>query len=397
MTVPRSIVFAVVVVVVGGMAVGCGDDGPTVDWTFPDACDAGPPDEACYVSKRDPASDNVALATEIALGYMEWQPPEALPWDWGEATLMFSLGELYRITGETRLRDYYQAWLDWHIAEGYDIQWSDHCPPALTALALLKDIGGAGYQQVIDDVLTYLMEIAPRSPEGGISHMGTFDIFGETLWLDSLFMFGVLLTRWGEYTGDPLYLDEIGVQFWIFAELLQEELGFLVHAYNWPSRQDPDVYWGRGNGWVTYAGYEYLRARKVRGEWDKVVSSILSRQVAAIVQTQDSDTGMWWTVLNRPGETYLETSVTALFAAGLARGYRYGYLDETVLPTIERAMDGVASMIVDDASGVPVVTGISGPTTAGDFHNYETVRVEDNLSYGVGAVILALIETSGLP
>ncbi|MFH2006189.1 MAG: glycoside hydrolase family 88 protein [bacterium] len=374
----------------------CGDDDPTEDWSFYDACETGPPDEVCYVSKRDPASARVALALDVALRYIDHHPPTEQPWDWGPSALMFSLTELYRLTGDARLRDYYQAWMDHHIAAGHDLYWSDHCPAVLTALALLEDVGGAQYEAEIQAVLTYLFEEAPRI-DGGISHMGTMDILGDTLWLDSLFMFGMVLTRWAEHTGDELYLDEIGGQFVIFRDLLQEDPGFLVHAYNWPQPQDPDVYWARGNGWVTASGYEYLRVRRNRGELgDPAVESLLSRQVEAILDTQDADTGLWWTVLNRPGETYLETSAAALFALGMARGYRYGFLGDEVLPSIASAVDGVEARITDDASGMPLVTGISGPTTAGDFQNYADIEQGVDIHYGVGAVILMLIETSGL-
>lgn len=382
-----------------GLALGapaCGGGPKTESWTFPDACEAGPVDEACFVSKRDPQSDRIGLALDIALRYVSIHPPADEHWDWGPATLMFSLTELYRVTGDMRLRDYYQAWMDHHIAEGYPLIWSDHCPPSLTALALYQETGDPAYEAVVLDVMTYLFEEAPRI-EGGISHMGTMDLLGDTLWLDSLFMFGMILTRWGEHTGDRSYLDEIREQFLVFADLLQEPPGFLVHAYNWPNPQDPDVYWARGNGWVTASGFEYLRVKRNRGDrGDPAVQSLLDWQVEAILQHQDADTGLWWTVLNRPDETYLETSASALFAYGMARGYRYGFLDESVLPAVASAMEGVEAKILRDASDLPYVSDISGPTTAGDFRNYQTVDLGDDISYGVGAVILALMETSGL-
>ena len=84
-----------------------------------------------------------------------------------------------------------------------------------------------------------------------------------------------------------------------------------------------------------------------------------------------------------------------MFALGLARGHRAGFVDATALPTIQNAMDGVRMRIVDNGDG-PTVTGTSGPTTVGNFDDYAGIEVEDDIHYGVGAVILALIETSGL-
>ena len=242
----------------------------------------------------------------------------------------------------------------------------------------------------------YLDHVALRTEQGGINHLGDTDILGVTLWLDSLFMFGNLLTRWGEFTHDATRLDMMGGQFAIFTALLQSPGGLYVHAYGYKPKVDTDIYWGRGNGWVTAAGYDYLRARRVRGERDPLVQQALEKQVNALIGLQDQDTGMWWTILNRPGETYLETSAGALFAYGMARAYRYGFLGAEVLPVIAKAMDGVRSKIVKDEQGRPVVTGVSLGTSAGTFEYYKSVAVGDDIGYGVGVVILSLIETSGI-
>lgn len=365
---------------------------PPLDW-----CDGKPPDAACYASKRDPSSEGVVLAKAIADRYIETYPVTGLGWDWGPSVLMFSLTELHRVTGEARYRDYYKAWIDRHITGGYTIATSDTCAPSLVAAVLYMDLGDPGYKAVVDDALDYLDNRALRTKQGGINHLGTSKSLGITLWLDSLFMFGELLTRWGEFTGDASRLDMIGEQFAIFTRLLQSDGGFYVHAYGWQGEVDTDIYWGRGNGWVTAAGYDYLRARQVRGETDAAVAGALARQVAAMAPSIDAASGLWWTILNRPGETYLETSAGALFAYGMARAHRYGLLDASVLPLVGQAMAGVRSRVVDDADGKPKVTGVSGPTMAGTFDYYKGIAVEDDLGYGVGAVILSLIETSGLP
>jgi unsaturated rhamnogalacturonyl hydrolase len=339
----------------------------------------------------------VALARQIALGYISRHPPEKAAWDWGEGVLMLSLVELYRVTGDTRLRAHYKAWLDAHIQQGYEIKWSDSCPPALAALALASEPGAdPAYRKVVDDVVAYY-RAAPRTAEGGISHMGNVVPLVKTLWLDSLFMVGVVVARQAQRAGDQPLLDSVGQQFQIFARRLQGADGLLTHAGNWPGQQ-PGIYWGRGNGWVTAAGHEVLRLQRLRGLVDGQTGAVLDRQVRALLPLQDSSTGLWWTVLNRPGETYLETSASALFAYGLARGYRYGQRGDDVLPVIRRALQGIRGAIKTDAGGGgPVVTGISGPTMAGSFSYYAGIARQDDLHFGVGAVILALLESSGLP
>ncbi len=367
---------------------GCGSSNGAAN-----PCDETAGGEACYASNRDPSSAEIALATEIALRYIDEHPARSEFWDWRAGVLMFALTELHRVTGDVRLRDYYQQWLDYHIDRGYTILVNDNCPPALTAISLLSETSTDAYQQVVDDVLFYLTDLAPRV-EGGISHLGTIGV--ESLWLDSLFMFGMVLTRWGELSEETQYLDMFSEQLAIFASRMQDESGLLVHAYGWPGEIDTDIFWARGNSWVTVSTADYLRARVLAEETDPQATQIFADQLQGILETQDPESGMWWTLMNREGEIYLETSATALFAYAIARAHRYGIVGEEELDAALRAVDGVKEAIVDDENGRPVVTGISGPTDLGTYDFYAAVPLEEDLSYGVGAAILALVETSGL-
>jgi unsaturated rhamnogalacturonyl hydrolase len=330
------------------LLVGCnGGEKPPFDY-----CTGDPPDEACYRQKRDPGSDQIALAEAIARKQIEDHPADTLDWDWEEAVLLVGVHELHRITGQAEYRDYHQAWIDHHIAAGYEMKTSDTSAPARLALELYAQSGDAKYRNVIDDFFTYINERAA--------------------------------------------LDEFALQHKIFTGLLQKESGWYQHAHDWPGNQDENVFWGRGNGWVAAATTDYLRVLLARSEKDKGAKRALDRLFAAILSTQDAESGLWWTVVNRPGETYLETSASALFAYALTRAWRYGVADDSVLATVEQAVSGVRAMITTDARDRPVVTGISGPTMPGSLEYYREIPVGDDLPFGLGAVLLMLVETSGL-
>jgi len=374
-------------------AMGCSGsvaDPPYFDWCAADA----PPDDACYAAKRDPLSTNVTLAREIALKQMEEHPADKVIWNWEESVMMLGISELYRVTGDTAFRDYYRDWIDHHIDKGYFMGTSDSCSPAALAALLYRELGDAKYLTVVEDALHYLAEVASRTEEGGISHLGDAPVV--TLWVDSLFMFGNVLMKHGELADDPDAIREFSDQFAIFTDLLQSDTGFYRHAHAWPG-QDDDVYWGRGNGWVAAAGAEYLRVLRDRGETDGVAEAAVGLLMDDVKAAQDPQTGLWWTVLNRPGETYLETSATALFSYALSRLYRYGHADDTALRVIADAMDGIRSRIARDDQDRPVIEGVSGPTGVGSFANYAAVKTIDDVPFGIGVVILALVESSGLP
>jgi unsaturated rhamnogalacturonyl hydrolase len=376
--------------------VGCGSSNGA---SYFDACDGALSAEECYALRRDPDSEQIALATDIALRYIEEHPASTELFDWTSGVFMFALTELYRVTGDTRLRDYYQEYLDYHIEQGYEITWSDSCPPALTALALLTETESAPYRQVVGDVLDYLRTV-PRTEEGGITHLGPAlaDAFGPAIWIDSLFMFGMVLNRHGESADDADALALMSQQLGVFSEVLQHESGLMVHADDWILEFDTDIYWARGNSWVTATLADYLRIRRLRGESDAGAERMFRSHVEGALATQDAASGLWWTVTNRPAEdaNYLETSAAALFAYGMARGYRYGLLGQDALAAAKRAMEAVRGAVDTDEEGRSFVTGISGGTEPSTFEGYIAVPVSEDLNYGVGATILGLVETSGL-
>jgi len=381
----------------GGGEGGGGGSGPDAQAAPFDECEPGvPPDEACFVARRDPASELVAEARALADAHMARHPADHVAWDWGEAVAMLGVVQLYRVTGARRYLDYPAAWMDRHIAEGYRMETSDTCAPAGVAVRLYALTGDERYRAVVDDALDYLSHRALRSPEGGINHLGTVTALPVTLWVDSLFMFGNVLTGWGEVAGDEGALALQGEQIEIFASVLQDPGGLFTHAAYWPLEQTPGVFWARGNAWVTAATVDYLRVRRWRGEAVPAVARVLDLQVGAVAAWQDAASGRWWTVMNRPGETYLETSATALWAYALARAWRTGLVGDEALPLVEAALAGLRAQLVSAADG-PRVGEVSGPTTAGDFANYAHIPLGDDYPWGVGAALLALTEASGLP
>ncbi|MCA9686425.1 MAG: glycoside hydrolase family 88 protein [Myxococcales bacterium] len=361
-----------------------------------DYCDGAPPDDDCYAAKRDPGSERVALAMAIADRYMDQLPADERSWGWREAVFMFSITELHRVSGEARYHDYAAAWMDHHIEVGYSIHSSDSCAPVAVAAFLWIEDGDPAYLEVLDDARVYLDEVALRDEDGALNHHGAQG--SVTLWVDSLFMLGNVLTRWGEARDEAALLDDIDLQLRLFAGHLQGEDGLFAHAYDWPAA-DTSLRWGRGNGWAAVAMADYLRARTIRGEAEAAgpleIRAVAEAQAQAALAAQDQS-GAWWIIMNHPGEIYLETSTTALLAYGLARGYRYGIHGPQVLPAIDLAVAAVEERIAYDDQQRPYVTTIAGPTIPGDLDYYAGIDLVDDLGYGVGAVILALLESSGL-
>jgi len=337
------------------------------------------------------SGENVDIAMSIADRWISLHPADEMAWNWGETVLMYGITRLYEYTGNQDYQRYIKEWVDYNIDKGYYLFMSDSCAPGLIAVELYRQTCDEKYLQVIKDIYTYLTEEAPRTPEGGISHLGILAPSSPQLWIDSLFMFGMPMIKAGEITGDRKYLDLIEDQMIIFADILQDKnTGLFRHAYiNGKTVPEEPVFWARGNAWVLASSTELLN---IMGEGDKKerIKNIQTNLLTAVINFQDNVTGLWRTVLNRP-ETYFETSASALFTYSILKGINDGILDNVYLSYAEKGIAGIKSKIRYD-SGFPVVTDISAGTNPGDFENYNNVELKDDISYGVGAVILALME-----
>lgn len=120
----------------------------------------------------------------------------------------------------------------------------------------------------------------------------------------------------------------------------------------------------------------------------RICVSSLRRQAEALVRYQDSKTGRWHTLINE-SETYLETSCSAGFTAGLLMGVRLGLLDrEKYFETAAKGLKGCIQMIGSDGR----VGGVSKGTAVGeDLEFYRRVAIVP-YPYGQSLVIVALAE-----
>ena len=145
------------------------------------------------------------------------------------------------------------------------------------------------------------------------------------MWADDLFMSVPFLLRMAKITGDESLYDEVARQVIQFNSYLSDpETGLYFHGwYNMRGETTP-VRWGRANGWIVWATSEALIHMPKTHPQYKAILKIYKTHLEALASYQDPS-GMWHQVLDRP-ETWEETSCTAMFALGMARGARMGWL-----------------------------------------------------------------------
>jgi unsaturated rhamnogalacturonyl hydrolase len=328
------------------------------------------------------------LARDVADAWMKRHKPESMEWDWGPAVLAYGMLDLYEATGDIRYRDYVDAWVKFK-KNGHFLFWSDHVPPVASMLRIYRWTCNPDYKTESVRAWDYLTQEVPHTAGGGISHLGTFAPGAPQLWVDSLFMFGGFLlerARDGDMQAADLYAEQVK----IFSGALQDPNGLFKHALIDETPTPPEsVFWARGNSWIVSMVARYLdvapKDLKQRADVEKIEGALIK----AVIGLQDSS-GLWWTVINRPGEIYLETSASALFADGIIRAGRLGVIPaEEAEQSYSKAMNAIRGKIVYK-DGLATVTGTSVGTSPSGFSGYASVPQEDDVNYGVGSVLMAL-------
>lgn len=370
---------------------GCGnDDDDDGDDDTVDADDDTTDDDTAVDDDVDPGDSPLQIARALADTWIESYRPETMGWSWDSGLLMLGMWELYEQTDKLRYRNYVAKWIEHHLEVGYTIAYNDHVPPARLALRLWEETGDARYRQVLDDAREYIFEKAQRLPDGGLNHMGWLS--GNQIWTDTLFMVTPFLVELGKLDLDVECFNETVLQFQVFANHLQDEdTGLYRHMYDADTDTvtptEPD-YWGRGNAWIIAASGIALRHLETYFTGMDLVRERFLRQAEAMAELID-DTNRWHTVMNRP-QTYLETSVSPLFAFGVYQADMGDMADYNLLPVADRALRGALDQAVVDVQGGRLLLGTSYGTNPGTWEMYDYVLKGEQVTYGVGALLAAV-------
>jgi unsaturated rhamnogalacturonyl hydrolase len=259
---------------------------------------------------------------------------------------------------------------------------------------------------------------------GAFWHKPTYP---DQQWLDGIYMSQPFLARYGaEYAervkeGDaPACFQIATTQIKLAAEhTFEPKTELYFHAWNgaadgvWrglapPTRVPPPagaavspVLWSRAIGWYL-AGIvdvlEYLpKDHADRG----AVLDIVRHLGEGLQRTQDRASGLWYQVIDvgkgplpaaggyageadRPAQpNWLETSASAIFAYGLAKAVRLGYLPPRYRAVAERAWRGVKSRVEVAADGTVAIRGtVVGLSVGGTYNAYANADVRGDFKTG---------------
>jgi unsaturated rhamnogalacturonyl hydrolase len=333
-------------------------------------------------------------------------------WEYDFAFLGLAIDKLGNI--DKKYSDYMQSYIDYFVdstghineykIEDYNI---DRVNPGKNLIVLYKRTGEEKYKTAIE-TLVEQMKSHPKTESGGYWHK---KIYPWQMWLDGIYMASPFLAQYAKEFNQPEWFDVVTHQIkLIYSKTYDPSTGLLYHAWDESRQQrwcNPETgqskhFWSRATGWYMMALVDVLDFLPDKHPDRDSIISILKATSEALLKVRDSQTGLWFQVLDMAGEegNYPEASGSAMFIYAFAKGARKGYLDQKYLETARQAFNSLISNLVKtDEKGLPVLTNVCGgcglggnPYREGDYNYYIHEKKVDNDLKGVAPLILAAIE-----
>jgi rhamnogalacturonyl hydrolase YesR len=248
-----------------------------------------------------------------------------------------------------------------------------------------------------DKIADYMKIHQERRPDGAF-YRELKGIFCEnTLWADDLYMSIPFLCRYYKMSGDEAYLHDAVKQFMLYKKYLYIPVyQVMSHVYDFKYNVATFIPWGRGNGWVLFSLSELLAVLPENHTGREEMLSFFNELCEGYLKLQGSN-GLWHQLLTHP-DAYEETSCTAMFIYGFARGIRYGWLRKDLhsyIDAVKKGWSGLTKKSVDKKGNIFGVCGGSAYSFTSEYYKKDLLtRLND--THGIGIVMLAGIEVMKL-
>ena len=264
--------------------------------------------------------------------------------------------------------------------------------------------------------MVFQLEKQPRTFDGGFWHKQRYT---NQMWLDGIYMAAPFYAAMGRYSVNPALVDDdVAKQIRLIDEHAYDaKSGLNYHGWDaakiqpWANPQTgcSSNFWGRAEGWYAMALVDVLDYFPTNHPARPQIISTLQKLSAGVLKFQDTQTGLWWQVLDQGSRkgNYREATASAMFVYALAKGVNHGYLSRDYIPLIEKGYAGIIqNLIVNDGGKWSLtkccqVAGLGGSPSNGKYRDgsfdyYVGEPVVKNDLKGVGPFILAGIEVQQL-
>jgi len=238
------------------------------------------------------------------------------------------------------------------------------------------------YMDYLQRVGDYIINKQVKFPDGTLARNNPRKM---TIWADDLYMSVPFLARMGKLTGDHKYFDFAIQQVESFTRYLYDSsTGLYFHCFYNDANINGVAHWGRCNGWLAVAQTQLLNELPADHPKRPELIKLLLRQILGFSRYQDTS-GMWHQVLDKP-DSYLESSVTAMFVYTVAHAVNKGWISPTYITIAQNGWEGLGKKVTAEGEIEDICIGTN---IAEDLRFYYTRPRETNDTHGLGAFLLA--------
>lgn len=270
----------------------------------------------------------------------------------------------------------------------------DDCGSFASALLeVMEDRDIPEGRKIADMVADYMEHGQQRLGDGTFYRNKSYmPIMNETMWADDMYMSIPFLCRYYRLSGDAVYLDDAVRQvknFYRYLYMPKQQI--MSHIYDTHYGIQTEVPWGRGNGWTLFSITELLAVLPEGHPEREAVLAVYRNLCEGYLRLQGEE-GMWHQVLTFP-DSYPETSCTAMFIYGFARGVRYGWLNDPApyARAARKGWEALCRTAIDWKGNIYGVCRGSGYSFSKEYYAND-LGWNFNDTHGTGIVMLAGIE-----
>ena len=340
--------------------------------------------------------------------------PGIARWSYDQGVILKGIEAVWKLYGQGKYFNYIQHSMDFYVQEDGSIKDYkkdefniDHTNNGKVVMMLYNVTGKEKYKKAID-LIRSQFDDHPRTKEGGFWHK---KIYPWQVWLDGLYMGQPFYAEYAKMSNQVKDFDDIAAQFInIERHTRDSKTGLLYHGWDeskeqqWANKETGTTphFWGRALGWYGLAMVDVLDYFPEDHPGRDSVIKILNRFATAVTKVQDSKSGLWYDVVDMPGnpKNYKEASASCMLVYTLAKAVRNGYIPVSFSKNAKKGYDGIIKEFIEvDANGqtnlkgTVSVSGLGGkPYRDGSFDYYMSEPVVVNDPKGMGAFILASVE-----
>jgi len=285
--------------------------------------------------------------------------------------------------------DLLTKYYDRQLEKGFPTLNVNTVAPFLALSFLAEYTGEEKYLTPCKESAKWILEQFPRTKDAGFQHMTSDTVNDQELWDDTLFMTVLFLANMGRILDHKAYVDEAQYQFLLHIKYLQDKnTGLFYHGWTFNGNHNfTEVFWGRGNCWITMVIPEFLSMVDCDASIKRYLKQTLVNQVESLREYQNSN-GMWHTIVDDK-TSYVESSATCGFAYGILRAIEMALLEPSNLDLAEKALEPILGYIDDDGVVNQVSYGTAMGRDSKDF--YKNIELKP-MPYGQALAILFLFE-----